>query len=87
MQVRSLDTTVHVIFVFILYALATTSRIPSANKFCIQKVSYCPFPPNLLLHSHVPRRYNTAIHRDEITLLAVRHVTVFFSLDHCCVES
>ena len=33
MQVRSLDTAVHVIFVVILYALATTSRIPSANKF------------------------------------------------------
>ena len=33
MQVRSLDTAVHVIFVFLLYALATTNRIPSANKF------------------------------------------------------
>ena len=86
MQVRSLDTAVHVIFVFLLYALATASRIPSANKFWIQ-VSYCPFPLIYFYYIHMCPEGNTAIHWEEITLLAVRHVTVFFSLDHCCVES
>ena len=32
-QVKSFDTTIHVIFAFLLYALATTSSAPTANKF------------------------------------------------------
>ena len=55
-------------------------------SFEFRRSLIAPFPL-IYYYIHMCPEDNTAIHREEITLLAVRHVTVFFSLDHCFVES